>query len=56
MTYAELSLFGRLRKQAMCGPYSMFGKLLHLWSNQLSVSAVSVACGCTLAPRSPARA
>ena len=22
MTYAELSLYGKLRKQAMCGPYS----------------------------------
>lgn len=28
MTYDELSIFGRLRKVAKCGPYSMFLKLL----------------------------
>uniref|UniRef100_A0A182JFP2 Glutamine-dependent NAD(+) synthetase n=1 Tax=Anopheles atroparvus TaxID=41427 RepID=A0A182JFP2_ANOAO len=27
LTYAELSEFGRLRKQAFCGPFSMFCKL-----------------------------
>ncbi|XP_013392371.1 glutamine-dependent NAD(+) synthetase [Lingula anatina] len=31
MTYDELSVYGRLRKQAFCGPYSMFGKLVHTW-------------------------
>nr|KAF6275495.1 NAD synthetase 1 [Myotis myotis] len=31
MTYAELSVYGRLRKIAKTGPYSMFCKLLHLW-------------------------
>ena len=31
MTYKELSVYGRLRKQKKCGPYSMFCKLLHLW-------------------------
>ncbi|XP_054426729.1 glutamine-dependent NAD(+) synthetase [Pteronotus mesoamericanus] len=31
MTYAELSVFGRLRKMAKAGPYSMFCKLLHMW-------------------------
>uniref|UniRef100_A0A8D8D647 Glutamine-dependent NAD(+) synthetase n=1 Tax=Culex pipiens TaxID=7175 RepID=A0A8D8D647_CULPI len=31
MTYAELSQFGRLRKQAYCGPYSMFCKLVSTW-------------------------
>ncbi|XP_066992905.1 glutamine-dependent NAD(+) synthetase isoform X2 [Anabrus simplex] len=33
MTYAELSEFGRLRKQNFCGPYSMFCKLIHTWSS-----------------------
>lgn len=32
MTYDELSVFGRLRKVYMCGPLSMFTKLLHMWS------------------------
>ncbi|KAF2874616.1 NAD+ synthetase [Massariosphaeria phaeospora] len=31
MTYAELSVFGRLRKEARLGPYAMFNKLLHDW-------------------------
>lgn len=31
MTYAELSVFGKLRKIAKCGPYSMFCKLIHMW-------------------------
>ena len=31
MTYAELSVYGRLRKQEKCGPYSMFEKLLDTW-------------------------
>ncbi|XP_077901528.1 glutamine-dependent NAD(+) synthetase isoform X2 [Ictidomys tridecemlineatus] len=31
MTYAELSVFGRLRKIAKMGPYSMFCKLLNVW-------------------------
>lgn len=31
MTYAELSVFGRLRKMAKAGPYGMFCKLLHMW-------------------------
>ncbi|CAK6449854.1 unnamed protein product [Pipistrellus nathusii] len=30
MTYAELSVYGRLRKIAKAGPFSMFCKLLHL--------------------------
>ncbi|KAJ1564065.1 glutamine-dependent NAD(+) synthetase [Nowakowskiella sp. JEL0078] len=33
MTYNELSVFGRLRKVYMCGPYSMFTKLLHIWNH-----------------------
>ncbi|XP_051885147.1 glutamine-dependent NAD(+) synthetase isoform X2 [Pristis pectinata] len=31
MTYAELSVYGKLRKIAKCGPYSMFCKLIHMW-------------------------
>lgn len=33
MTYPELSIFGRLRKTERLGPYSMFTKLVHLWSH-----------------------
>jgi NAD+ synthase (glutamine-hydrolysing) len=36
MTYAELSIFGRLRKVSKCGPWSMYEKLLHLWSDHLT--------------------
>ena len=36
MTYAELSIFGRLRKVSKCGPWSMYEKLLHLWSDDLT--------------------
>ena len=32
MSYAELSVFGRLRKIDKLGPWGMFGKLLHLWT------------------------
>nr|XP_035119572.2 glutamine-dependent NAD(+) synthetase isoform X5 [Callithrix jacchus] len=31
MTYTELSVYGRLRKVAKMGPYSMFCKLLGMW-------------------------
>merc|ERR1719412_345066 len=34
MTYPELSIYGKLRSQFKCGPYSMFSKLLHLWSGE----------------------
>ncbi|XP_059153927.1 glutamine-dependent NAD(+) synthetase-like [Physella acuta] len=34
MTYDELSVYGKLRKQNCCGPYSMFCKLLHISSQQ----------------------
>ena len=40
MTYAELSVFGRLRKVYHCGPYSMFVKLVHMWSDKHSPSEV----------------
>lgn len=41
MTYAELSEFGRLRKQAFCGPYSMFCKLVATWKGDLSPKEVA---------------
>lgn len=31
LTYAELSDLGRLRKQAACGPYTTFCRLIHNW-------------------------
>ncbi|KAJ1974058.1 glutamine-dependent NAD(+) synthetase [Dimargaris cristalligena] len=33
MTYDELSVFGRLRKVARCGPVAMFHKLYHEWGS-----------------------
>lgn len=36
MTYAELSVYGRLRKVAKAGPYSMFCKLVTLWKDVCS--------------------
>ncbi|XP_078077441.1 glutamine-dependent NAD(+) synthetase [Mustelus asterias] len=33
MTYAELSVYGKLRKIAKCGPYSMFCKLVYMWKS-----------------------
>jgi NAD+ synthase (glutamine-hydrolysing) len=41
MTYDELSVYGKLRKQSTCGPYSMFCKLLESWSNQLTPKQVN---------------
>lgn len=41
MTYAELSVFGRLRKISKCGPYSMFTQLMHQWGDRLSPSQVA---------------
>ncbi|KAJ1654434.1 glutamine-dependent NAD(+) synthetase, partial [Dispira simplex] len=41
MTYSELSIFGRLRKVARCGPVSMFNKLLYEWTPRLSPSEVA---------------
>ena len=34
MSYDELSVYGKLRSQLKCGPYSMFCKLLHQWSTR----------------------
>ncbi|KAF4627677.1 hypothetical protein G7Y89_g10477 [Cudoniella acicularis] len=36
MTYDELSIYGRLRKNAKLGPYSMWTALLHQWGNEMS--------------------
>ncbi|WFD29324.1 NAD(+) synthase (glutamine-hydrolyzing) [Malassezia sp. CBS 17886] len=41
MTYDELSVFGRLRKLAKCGPYTMFLKLLPSWTPRLSPEQVA---------------
>ncbi|XP_074025874.1 NAD synthetase [Leptinotarsa decemlineata] len=41
MTYEELSQFGRLRKIESCGPYSMYCKLVHTWSNTLTPKQVA---------------
>lgn len=41
MTYEELSVFGYLRKVEKCGPYSMFLKLLHLWTPKLKPAQVA---------------
>lgn len=35
MTYDELSVFGRLRKVSKMGPWGMYEKLLHMWSDRL---------------------
>ena len=40
MTYAELSVFGRLRKVCHCGPYSMFTKLIHMWQDKYTAEEV----------------
>lgn len=31
MTYQELGIFGRLRKQDCAGPFTMFCRLVHMW-------------------------
>ena len=31
MTYAELDIYGRLRKVSKSGPLSMFERLLYIW-------------------------
>jgi len=41
MTYQELSIFGRLRKVSKCGPFSMFEKLLHEWSERISPTEIA---------------
>ncbi|KAH8421135.1 hypothetical protein KR222_004675 [Zaprionus bogoriensis] len=41
MSYAELSEYGRLRKQSFCGPYSMFCKLVATWKGDLTPKEVA---------------
>ena len=41
MTYAELSEFGRLRKQQCAGPLTMFATLIHTWKDQSSAEEVA---------------
>lgn len=41
MTYSELSQYGRLRKQAFCGPYSMFCKLVATWKGACTPKEVA---------------
>ena len=40
MTYAELSVFGRLRKEDKLGPYGAWSKLLHVWGDRMSPQQV----------------
>ena len=40
MTYAELGIYGRLRKIARCGPVSMLRQLLALWRDQCAPSCL----------------
>jgi NAD+ synthase (glutamine-hydrolysing) len=42
MTYDELSVYGKLRKQKNCGPYTMFCKLLESWSEKHSPKQVFI--------------
>ncbi|PSN73580.1 glutamine-dependent NAD(+) synthetase with GAT domain-containing protein [Corynespora cassiicola Philippines] len=42
MTYVELSVFGRLRKEAKLGPFGMFQRLLHEWREEYSPREVAV--------------
>ncbi|GAA5990262.1 hypothetical protein JCM10908_005898 [Rhodotorula pacifica] len=41
MTYQELSVYGRLRKQEKMGPYSMFVKLTSEWGSRLSPTEIA---------------
>ncbi|XP_067120928.1 glutamine-dependent NAD(+) synthetase [Centruroides vittatus] len=41
MTYEELEMYGRLRKQDGCGPYSMFCKLIHKWEHKYTPAEVA---------------
>jgi NAD+ synthase (glutamine-hydrolysing) len=38
MTYHELSVFGRLRKEAKLGPFGMFERLVKIWKSEYSNS------------------
>jgi NAD+ synthase (glutamine-hydrolysing) len=41
MSYEELSVYGRLRKVARCGPVSMFLRCIDIWRDR-SVSHMSL--------------
>ncbi|KAF2198549.1 putative glutamine-dependent NAD(+) synthetase [Delitschia confertaspora ATCC 74209] len=41
MTYAELSVFGKLRKENKLGPFGMFQRLLHDWKDMYSPREVA---------------
>lgn len=41
MTYEELSIYGRLRNQQRCGPFSMFSKLISTWKDRFTPSQVA---------------
>jgi NAD+ synthase (glutamine-hydrolysing) len=43
MSYSELSVFGRLRKESRCGPYSMYIALKHAWHVERGLSSGEVA-------------
>ena len=43
MTYAELGVYGRLRKLARCGPVSMLRQLLVTWRHLCALSSPSSA-------------
>lgn len=47
MTYQELSVYGRLRKQQKMGPYSMFVKLTSEWGTRLSPVEVGFLFSCS---------
>ncbi|KAL6052771.1 Glutamine-dependent NAD(+) synthetase [Balamuthia mandrillaris] len=41
MTYDELSVFGKLRKEQRCGPVSMFQKLVYMWEDKLTAREIA---------------
>ncbi|KAL6764256.1 hypothetical protein V8C86DRAFT_3017388 [Haematococcus lacustris] len=41
MTYEELSVYGRLRKIARCGPVAMFLRCMDMWHDRLAPSVVA---------------
>ncbi|PVV00046.1 hypothetical protein BB559_000170 [Furculomyces boomerangus] len=41
MTYNELYVFGRLRKLSLCGPYTMFTKLVKLWGSKMYIPVIA---------------
>ena len=43
-TYDELTVLGRLRKEAKLGPYGMFQRLVHDWSADYTPTQVAKKC------------